>query len=128
MNVPVLAAYIAAVILGLVIVLQVLLAAGLPLGRMAWGGKHRVLPAKLRLSSLFAIVILAVAGWVVLARAGLVQPGPETGIVRIMIWVYGAYFALNTLGNLTSKSDLERRVMSPATIVLSLCFLLVALS
>ena len=37
-------ALVATLVLGLVMVLQVLLAAGLPLGQAAWRGQYRVLP------------------------------------------------------------------------------------
>src|SRR6185369_13186591 len=66
----------AAIVLGLLVVFQLLLAAGLPLGRAAWRGKYRVLPTGLRWASLAAAGVLGVAAWVVLARAGVVAPGP----------------------------------------------------
>ena len=65
------AAVIATLIL-VVIVFQVLLAAGLPLGRAAWGGQYRVLPPRLRWGSVAAALVLGAAAWVILARANLV--------------------------------------------------------
>jgi len=122
------AAMLAAVVLGCVIGFQVLLAAGMPLGRAAWGGQYVVLPAKLRLGSVAAAGILGLALWVVLARAGLAAPGGASTIIRVAAWVFGGYFGLNTLGNLASKSALERMVMTPATLVLAACFVTVALT
>ncbi len=121
-------AYSAAIILSLLMIFQLLLAIGLPLGHAAWGGQHRILPKKLRLSCLAAIPVLACAAWIVLARADLIAPGSGTGVVRIMTWVFGAYFILNTLGNLASKSDIEKRVMTPVSLLLLVSFVLVALS
>ncbi len=121
------AALVAASVLAAVAVLQLLLAAGLPLGRAAWGGAYPVLPPRLRLGSALAALILAVAGWVVLARAGLAPPGPEPASVHAATWVSAAFFAVNFFGNLASKSRVERLVMSPATLVLAACFALVAL-
>jgi hypothetical protein len=128
MSINVLAAWVAAGILTLLIIFQLLLALGLPLGHLAWGGEHRVLPKKLRVSSAAAIPVLLCAGWIVFARADLLAPGSGTGIVKIMTWVFGAYFALNTLGNLSSKSDLEKKIMTPASLLLVVSFVLVALS
>ncbi len=128
MSINVLAAYVAAGILTLLIIFQLLLALGLPLGHLAWGGEHRVLPKKLRVSSAVAIPVLVCAGWIVLARADLLPPGAGTGIVKLMTWVFGAYFALNPLGNLASKSVLEKKVMTPASLLLVVSFVLVALS
>ena len=76
----------ASVVLALIIVLQLLLAAGLPLGAAAWGGRHRVLPGPLRLGSVAAAAVLAVAGWVVLARASVIGPGGDVLAIRIAAW------------------------------------------
>ena len=121
------AAVLGAVLLSLATVLQLLLACGLPLGRAAWGGHHRVLPARLRWGSLTAALILAGAAWIVLARVGLVLPGPEPLIVRIGTWAFAAVFVLNTVGNAVSRSPLERTVMAPATALLVVCFVLAGL-
>ncbi len=128
MNIHVAAAIIAAFVLAILMCFQLLLAAGLPLGQAAWGGKHRVLPLKLRINSLFAVFSLGVAAWIILARAGLVAPGSEPMVVRIGTWVFAGYLTLNTAMNLASKSRIERNVMTPATLLLVVCFVLVALS
>lgn len=123
------AALLATLILAAIIILQLLVAAGLPLGKAVWGGAHSgVLPARLRLSSLAAAAILALAAWMILARSGILAPGPEPIGVRIATWVFAGFFVLNTLGNVMSKSPVERKVMTPATVVLALCFALVSLS
>lgn len=105
---------------------QVLLALGAPLGHVAWGGGPPRLPTRLRWASLGAAFILALAGWIVLARADVVEPGPEPPWVRAFTWIFAGLFALNTVGNLASGSSLERRVMTPLTLALTICFTLVA--
>lgn len=120
------AALLAALVLGGVVIFQLLLAAGLPLGRAAWGGSHRVLPVKLRVGSAASVLVLGGAAWAILARAGLVAPGPTGALVRGATWVYAALFALNTLGNLASRSPTERWIMAPVTVVLAGCFVWVA--
>jgi hypothetical protein len=122
------AAIVATVVLALGMCFQLLLAAGLPLGRAAWGGKHSVLPMKLRFGSLAATGILGVAAWIVLARGGLVGPGNGPMAVRVATWVFAGFLSLNTLGNLASKSTVERKVMTPATLLLVACFVIVAWS
>ncbi len=120
-------AILAATILGIVAIFQLLLAAGLPYGEAAWGGVHRVLPPKLRWASLASVAVLALMAWVELARSGLVAPGAGSTVIRIMVWVFAGFLALNTMGNLASKSPLERRVMAPATALVVICFVSVAL-
>jgi len=118
----------ASVLLGLIAILQALLAIGLPLGRFAWGGRHRVLPAKLRVSSALAIPILGFAGWMALARTGILPPGGEPLFVRVIAWVFAGYFALNVAMNVTSKSRSERLLMTPITVLLVACFVVASLS
>lgn len=117
---------VAASTLLVVVVLQLLLAAGLPLGQAAWGGRYRVLPPTLRWGSLAAAVVLGGAAWAILARAGLVAPGEGSLVARTGTWVFGALFALNTLGNAVSPSRTERYAMTPVTILLCGCFLTLA--
>lgn len=121
-------AVIAAVLLALLIIFQVLLAAGLPLGRAAWGGEYSVLPANLRLGSVLAVVILGIGIIVVLARAGIIARGSGSRAVRVITWVFSGYFCLNILMNLLSKSPPERYIMTPVAAVTAVCFILVARS
>lgn len=123
-----LAAVFATFILLLVVILQLFLAAGFPFGRAAWGGEHRVLPRRLRWGSLASALALGAAAWIILARVNLVAPGSARGFVGIATWVFAALFALNTLGNLVSRSKAERYLMTPATLILVVCFLGAALS
>lgn len=121
------AAIVAVCVISLLMVFQVLLAVGLPLGRAAWGGQHRILPAGLRWGSLAAVLLLALAGWIVLARAGLVAPGPGVLWVKVLTWIFAAYFALNTVMNVASKSSIERAAMTPVSAILVVCFVLASI-
>ena len=128
MALPQIVAIAGAVLLALVMIFQVLLAAGLPLGRAAWGGEHRVLPPRLRRASLSASPALGAAAWILLARVGLVEPGADSTGVRVLTWIFVGLFSMNTLGNLASKSRTERYLMTPATLILVGCFLVAGLS
>jgi hypothetical protein len=122
------AAVMACLVLGALAVFQLLLALGAPLGRFAWGAKHRVLPAQLRAGSVVSIAIYALLATVVLARADLVSPSVPAGVVRTATWVIVAYLLLGAGLNLTSRSKPERAVMSPVTAVLCALYAVVALS
>ena len=118
----------AGIALGLLGVFQLLLAAGLPLGRAAWRGKYRVLPSGLRWASLAAAGVLGLAAWVVLARASVVAPGSGPIAIRAATWVFAGFFFLNAVGNATSQSRVERYVMALVVLVLGVSFVVVALS
>jgi len=128
MTTAMLASMVAAFVLSLIGALQVLLAFGLPFGRAAWGGAHRVLPLRLRFASALSAMPLALAAWIVLARTGVVAFPGQPATVRVGSWVAFSLLALNTVGNFASKSRTERLLMTPAAFVCSVCFLIAALS
>ena len=107
-------------------VFQLALALGAPLGRFAWGGQHRVLPAGLRVGSVVGIVIYACICVLALDRAGAVDAVPGR-FSAVGMWVVVAYFVLGVGLNAVSRSAPERRVMVPVTIVLAALSLVVAL-
>ncbi|MDL2357469.1 MAG: hypothetical protein QFF03_19625 [Pseudomonadota bacterium] len=100
-------------------VFQAALAAGMPAGQYAWGGRFSgSLPDSLRWASLAALPVLAAAAWVILARADLARPGSGGRPVRAGAWCITAFLALNVVGNLLSASAAERQVMAPLALLL----------
>ena len=119
-------AFALAVILALIAVFQIALAAGAPWGRLAWGGSHEVLPAKLRIGSLVAVLIYAVIVMIAFTRLGALHALPD-GVAVVAMWVVFGYFALGIVLNAASRSKPERLVMTPTTVVLAVLSLLIAL-
>ena len=119
MSTPEIAAIAASVILAGVGVFQALLAAGAPLGRFAWGGRHRVLPIGFRIASAVAIPLYATMIVVMLDRAGITSVLPGENTARIGAWLLVLYFALGVLMNLASRSRPERTVMTPIVLTLA---------
>ncbi len=92
------------------------------MGRFVWGGKHEVLPPRLRIGSALSVVLYAVMATALIARA----TGRE-GALGVIAWVLFGYFSLGLVMNAASRSRSERAVMTPACVVLAGCSLLVAL-
>ncbi|MFS0853663.1 hypothetical protein [Microbacterium sp. 179-I 3D4 NHS] len=107
-------------------VFQLALALGAPLGRYAWGGAHRTLPARLRIGSAISILLYAVIALIAWDRVGGVDLFAETFSV-VAMWVIFGYFALGILMNAISRSKRERYTMVPVTLVLAALALLIAL-
>lgn len=122
-----LAAVLALTLLAALAVLQLALVAGAPLGRLTWGGAHRVLPTRLRIGSAVAVGLYAGFAAVVLSRADLVTVIAHEGVVGVGTWVLTAYLVVGTLANAASRSRPERLVMTPVSALLALAFLGVAL-
>lgn len=116
-----LAAVAATVLMAGVIAFQVALAAGLPLGEATMGGRaatiHGVLQPRYRAMALASAVILVLAAWVVLGRAGLLTTFLGGQALGWAAWVVAGFMALNTLTNLSGKHPLERWGMGSITLV-----------
>jgi hypothetical protein len=128
MTTATLASVLAALVLSFVAIFQILLVIGIPLGRAAWGGTHRVLPLRLRIASALSSLLLGLAAWIVLARTGIVAIPWQPSAVRAGTWVVFSFLTLNTVANFASRSRIERMVMTPAAFICSICLLVVALS
>lgn len=57
MNPSSIAAVAFVALLALLAVFQLALAAGAPLGRLAWGGQNRVLPTRMRIGSVASVAV-----------------------------------------------------------------------
>ena len=111
----------AAALLAGVATYQAAAAAGAPFGRHVWGGRYEaVLPPRMRAASGTAAVVLAAMAVVVLTASGRLRP-PLLGrrAARRATGVLAGYFALNTAGNLASKSVAERVGMGAVTAALT---------
>ncbi|HET9520496.1 MAG TPA: hypothetical protein VFO73_05595 [Candidatus Limnocylindrales bacterium] len=109
---------------------QAALAFGAPFGAHVLGGRHPDrLPGRLRVSSGIAGVILVGAALVVLARGGIIAwPVGLGGVLVPAIWLIAGFMVLNTLGNLASRSRIERTVLAATTAVLAVLSAIVAVA
>jgi hypothetical protein len=128
MTIP--AAVLAAVLFLGVAAFQAGLALGVPLGAHVLGGRYPgALPSRLRAVSAIAAAILTGGALVILARAGAIGwPAGAAGLLVPGAWAIAAFLVLNTLGNLASKSRIERTLFAAITAVLAALSAFVALS
>ncbi|WP_417564205.1 hypothetical protein [Microbacterium sp.] len=114
------------VLLGLLALFQLALVLGAPLGRFAWGGQHRVLPARLRVGSAVSIVVYAIVATIAWDRAGVLSVLGDT-VSQVAMWVVFGYFALGIAMNAISRSKAERTTMTVTSVVLAALAFLVAM-
>ena len=120
------AVIVIAIFIGMII-LQLLLALGKPYGKLAYGGRYEeVLPTNLRIMSGIAIAIFFVAAIFVLVKVEFITEFPFPDLANLGIWFFAFYLALNTLMNATSKSKLEKQVMTPISFTASVCLFIIA--
>ena len=118
-------ARLAAMGFGIIVLFQVALAAGAPLGRAAWGGAHAGrLPRQLRMSSLIAGAVWDLAGLVLLRRAGHMTGLLPWTVAQWGTWIVAGLLVLGTVMNVASPSRWERYMWGPFAATLAvLCFL-----
>lgn len=109
-------------------VFQVALALGAPIGRLAWRGRHRVLPGRLRMASAASAGVTVLGAVTVGQAAGL---GPDllpAPVLRPLLIGFAALFGLSVIGNAVSDSRAERLHGVPVAlaVVLSTAILAVA--
>jgi len=119
-------ALVLTVILALLAIFQIALALGAPLGRFAWGGQHRVLPARLSIGSLVSVLIYALIAVLAWDRARAIDVVPDI-VAQVGMWTVFVYFVLGILMNAISRSKPERNTMVPVTIVLAVLSFLIAM-
>jgi hypothetical protein len=121
-----LAALAATVLITAVVVFQVALAAGLPLGEATMGGRAStvggVLQPPYRAVALGSALVLVLAAWIVVSRAEL-TPFPFGAQAA---WIVAGFMALNTLTNLFGRHPFERFGMASITFVAALLVAYVA--
>ena len=114
------AAVVAAALIGLVVLFQVALALGAPMGEATMGGRAQhvggVLTPPYRLMALASAALLVLAAFVVLSRAGVVDLGLLEAVVAIGAWVVVGFSVLNTVTNLSGRHPLERWGFSAVTL------------
>ena len=110
-----------------IVLFQLALALGAPLGRAAWGGTNPgVLPAQLRVASVVAAIVWAFAGAIVLRRAGLGLAAMPDGLARTGVWVLFGLLMVGALMNAASSSGWERFFWAPSALALAACCFVVA--
>ncbi len=110
--------YIAVSLFGIVMVLQLLLAAGVLPVTMAWGGRQTELTLSLRLSSLISVILLCYFAYMIARRSGILGTTPSSKLINFLSWAVSLYLVFNTVMNFLSSSQAEKWIFGPITLAL----------
>ena len=111
-----------AVLFGVIAILTVLVACGLPLGEFTMGGQHKILPEKFRVAAVISVVIQIFAMIIILQAGGFIPLWMPFKATKYICFFFAAYLSLNTIMNMISKSKKEKYVMTPISLIAGICF------
>ena len=115
-----------AVLFGVIAILTVLVACGLPLGEFTMGGQHKILPEKFRVAAVISVVIQIFAMIIILQAGGFIPLWMPFKATKYICFFSAAYLSLNTIMNMISKSKKEKYVMTPISLIAGICFWITA--
>ena len=115
-----------AVLFGVIAIMTVLVACGLPLGEFTMGGQHKILPKKFRVMAVISVAIQIFAMIIILQAGGFISLWLSFKVTKYICFFFVAYLFLNTIMNLISKSKKEKYVMTPISLIAGICFWIMA--
>ena len=115
-----------AVLFGIIAMMTVLVACGLPLGEFTMGGQHKILPKKLRVMAAISVAIQIFAMIIILQAGGFIPLWLSFKVTKYICFFFATYLSLNTIMNIISKSKKEKYVMTPISLIAGICFWITA--
>jgi hypothetical protein len=120
-------AIVFSILIAIVIIFQISLAAGMPWGSYAMGGKFPgKYPPVMRLASLFQVIILALLASIVLSKSGFMFPDWYL-FAKSAIWFVVVFSVIATILNIITRSKWERRIWAPVSLLLLITSITVAI-
>ena len=121
-------AYIFALLTLIGVLFQFALAAGMPWGSLAMGGRYPgKFPPNMRVGAIIQGALLAFLGMIVLSRAGAAFLS-LSNLSNALIWVAVAISGISLVLNLITQSKWERVLWAPVGFLMTVSSLVVALS
>jgi hypothetical protein len=114
-------------LIGIVIIFQASLAAGMPWGAASMGGKFPgKYPPKMRVVALINILILIFIGLIGLIRVNIIFP-QIMPLAKPAMWVVVSFFVIGTVLNIITPSKIER-IWAPVAAAQTIASINIALS
>ncbi len=117
-----------AIIFFAIAIMTVLAICGLPLGEFTMGGQHKILPKKLRIIGTVSVVIQLFAVLIVLQAGAFIPFWFSVKTTKYICFFFATFLSLNTIVNFLSKSNKEKFVMTPLSLIAAICFWVTALN
>lgn len=109
------------VALGLLALFHILVLLQVVPATIVWGGRAAAAPGQLVVLELVALAVTALFALTIAAKLRYFDAGALRRVVAVGAWVIVAYLLLNTLGNLTAPTFIERLLFMPLALLLTAC-------
>ncbi len=91
-----------------------------------WGGQIESEGANMLMMEIVAVAVLVL--FIGITILNTYHPSKYRLLAKVGMWIIFAYLLLNTAGNLSSEQIIEKTVLAPATLLMSLLALRLAIS
>lgn len=105
------------IILTPMILFHLLVLTGVVPFTIVWGGRISKPEEMVRFETISVLALLFIV-FIVAVSAGFIPLRVKPVFLKTAFWLTAALFLLNTLGNLNAATDLERNLFTPATLLL----------
>ena len=119
-------ALIATILFVIIIVINVLLICGFPLGELTMGGQFKIFPKKLRVVLVVQLILQIFFVIIILQAGGLIPLWFSDKATRTICIGMAAYLSVNVVMNFISKSKKEKYIMAPLSLLSAICFWIIA--
>ena len=92
------------------------------------GGKHKILPKKLRIMAIASFFVQLFAIVIVLQAGSYLSLWFSAGVTKSICIFFAVYLSANTVMNFLSDSKKEKYAMTPLALFAAICFWITALS
>lgn len=120
------ASYAVTALLSGLLLFHILILTGLVPYGIVWGGSIEN-KSQMQASELFSIIVNLFMLFIVTAKASFIKISIPEKLTDLLLWAFVVFFALNTVGNLLSKSTLETVIFTPVSLLSAVFFLRLAL-
>ncbi len=111
-----------ALIFSIITIINLLLIFGLPLGEFTMGGQYKVLPKSFRILAIISFFIQLLAIVILLQTGGYMPLWFSFKTTKFICFFFSFYLSLNTVMNFFSKSKKEKYIITPLSLIATICF------
>lgn len=111
----------------LTILFHLLIVSGVIPLNVVWGGRIKD-TREMYSFEVVSIALNILMLTVVLIRSGHVAVRLNSRVIRVLLWIMTALFALNTIGNFLSFNETEKLIFTPLTLMLTILCARLAIS